>query len=231
MSMHSISRAAKRTAARLVPATRNACAKPRVVMMPAASPAASTLPGTLAAVEPQGQGAQAAQRQEGLQGAGGGAGQAAAVAEAPGQGLVAGDGDAGQQVGVAADELGGAVHDHVRAEGQGLLQQRRGEGVVDADDRPGAAAGGAQRGKVGHLEQRVGGGLQPEQVRAGDGGLDGRGVGQVNAVDGPAPLLPGVGEKLADPEVAVGRGDDAAPAGRRSSTAAMAAMPEEKATA
>jgi hypothetical protein len=49
----------------------------------------------LAAVEPQGKGAQAAQRQEGLQGAGGGAGQAAAVADAPGEDLVAGDGDAG----------------------------------------------------------------------------------------------------------------------------------------
>jgi len=57
------------------------------------------------------------------------------------------------------------------------LQQWRGEGVVDADDGAGAAAGGAQGGKVGHLEQRVGGGLQPEQVSAGDGGLDGRGVG------------------------------------------------------
>src|SRR5262249_26501036 len=56
----------------------------------------------LATVEPQGQGAQAAQGQEGFQGPGGGAGQAAAVAQAPGQGLLAGDGDAGQQVGVAA---------------------------------------------------------------------------------------------------------------------------------
>jgi hypothetical protein len=49
----------------------------------------------LAALEPQGQGAQAAQRQEGFQGSGGGAGQAAAVAQPPGQGLLAGDGDAG----------------------------------------------------------------------------------------------------------------------------------------
>jgi hypothetical protein len=57
------------------------------------------------------------------------------------------------------------------------------------------------------------GGLQPEQVRAGDGGLDGGGVGQVHPVHGPASVLPGVGEKLADPEVAVFRGDDAA-AGR-----------------
>ena len=74
---------------------------------------------------------------------------------------------------------------------------------------PGVAAGGAQGGKVGDVEQRVGGGLQPEQVRAGDGGLDAGGVGQVNAVDGPAPLLLAVGQELADPEVAVGRGNDA----------------------
>ena len=114
---------------------------------------------------------------------------------------------------MAADEFGGAVHDHVRAECQGLLQQGRGEGVVNTDDGPGAAAGGAQGGKIGHLEQRIGGGLQPEQGRAVDGGLDAAGVGQVNAVDGPAPLLLAVGEQLADPEVAVRRGDDAA-AGR-----------------
>ena len=114
---------------------------------------------------------------------------------------------------MAADEFGGAVHDHVRAEGQGLLQQWRGEGVVDADDGPGAAAGVAQGGKIGHLEQRIGGRLQPEQVRAVHGGLDAGGVGQVNAVDGPASLLLAVGEKLADPEVTVRRGDDAA-AGR-----------------
>src|SRR5580692_7107256 len=42
----------------------------------------------LAAVEPQGQGAQAAQRQECLYGSRGRAGYAAAVAQAPGQGLV-----------------------------------------------------------------------------------------------------------------------------------------------
>ena len=50
---------------------------------------------TLAAVEPQGKGAQAAQRQEGFQGSRGRAGQATAVAAAPGEGLVAGDGYAG----------------------------------------------------------------------------------------------------------------------------------------
>jgi hypothetical protein len=108
------------------------------------------------------------------------------------------------------------------------LQQWRREGVVHADDGPGAAAGGAQGGKVGYVKQRIRGGLQPEQVRAGDGGLDGGGVGQVNAVNGPAALLLAVGQELADPEIAVGRGNDA---GTRSSTAATAAMPEEKATA
>jgi hypothetical protein len=48
---------------------------------------------------------------------------------------------------------------------------------------------------------------------AGDGGPDAGGVGQVHAVDGPASVLPGVGQQLAEPEVAVFRGDDAA-AGR-----------------
>ena len=49
----------------------------------------------LAAIEAQGQSAQAAQRQEGFQGSGGCAGHAAAMADAPGEALVAGDGDAG----------------------------------------------------------------------------------------------------------------------------------------
>lgn len=106
----------------------------------------------LAAVQAQGQGTQAAQGQERFEGSGGGAGHAAAVAQASGQGWVAGDGDAGQQVGVAADEFGGAVHDQVGAEGQGLLQQWGSEGVVDADDGPGVAAGGAQGGQVGDVE-------------------------------------------------------------------------------
>ena len=132
---------------------------------------------------------------------------------------------------MAADEFGGAVHDHVRAECQGPLQQWRREGVVGADECPGVAAGGAQSGKVGYVKQRIGWGLQPEQVRAGDGGLDACGVGQVNAVNGPAPLLLAVGQELADPEVAVLRATMRATAGNRSSTAATAAMPEEKATA
>ena len=50
----------------------------------------------LAAVEPQGQGAQAAQRQEGFESSGGCAGQAAAMPQALGEGLLAGDGDAGR---------------------------------------------------------------------------------------------------------------------------------------
>ncbi len=85
---------------------------------------------------------------------------------------------------------------------------------VDAYDGPGEAAGGAQSWKVGDVEQRVGGGLQPEQARAGDGGPDTHGVGQVNAVNGPAPLLLAVGQQLADPEIAVPRSNDAA-AGRQ----------------
>ena len=35
-------------------------------------------------------------------------------------------------------------------------------GVVDADDCPGAPAGGAQSGQVGNVKERVRGGLQPE---------------------------------------------------------------------
>jgi len=56
---------------------------------------------------------------------------------------------------------------------------------------------------------RRGGRRRTERLRTGDGGLDARGVGQINAVHGPAPLLLAIGQELADPEVAVRRGDDA----------------------
>ena len=65
---------------------------------------------------------------------------------------------------MAADELRRRVDHEVGAERQRLLQQRRGERVVDDHARPGLARRGADGGDVGGLEQRVGGRLQPQQV-------------------------------------------------------------------
>jgi hypothetical protein len=57
---------------------------------------------------------------------------------------------------VAAEELGGAVNDNVRTEGQRLLQQWSGEGVVDRDKSAAVTGRGAQSGQVGDVELRVG---------------------------------------------------------------------------
>jgi hypothetical protein len=56
------------------------------------------------------------------------------------------------------------VHDDVGAQRQGLLQQGRGEGVVHDHQRVVASWRGADPGDVGHLQQRVGGRLDPQQV-------------------------------------------------------------------
>ena len=55
---------------------------------------------------------------------------------------------AAEHVGVAAEVLGGRVHDHVGAERERLLQVRRGEGVVDDDEHAGRVADLGERGDV-----------------------------------------------------------------------------------
>ena len=52
---------------------------------------------------------------------------------------------------------------HVRAEGQRRLEVRRGEGVVDHQQRPGVVRDRRERLDVADVEQRVGGGLHPDQ--------------------------------------------------------------------
>ena len=66
--------------------------------------------------------------------AGHGAGGVLQEADALGQLVVVGGREPADHVAVAAEVLGGGVHDDVGAEGERLLQRRRGEGVVDDDD-------------------------------------------------------------------------------------------------
>ena len=75
---------------------------------------------------------------------------------------------------MAAEELRRGVDDHVGAQRQRLLQQRRRERVVDDHARAGLARRGADRGHVGDVEQRVRRRLEPHQVgleQLGDPGL------------------------------------------------------------
>ncbi len=154
----------------------------------------------LAAVQPHGHRAQPTQRQIRLQPTRSGAGQHAPGPQPLGQRRVGGDRETEQQVGVPADELRGAVHDHARAQGERALQQGSGEGVVHHHER----VRRAQRRQVGHVHQRVGRRLEPEQVRAG-GGVEGRGgVGDVDQPDRPPAGPFTVGQQGADRAVGVG---------------------------
>jgi hypothetical protein len=65
---------------------------------------------------------------------------------------------------VAAEELRRRVDDDVGAERERLLQQRRGERVVHDHARARLAGGGADRGDVGDVQQRVRRRLEPQHV-------------------------------------------------------------------
>ena len=66
-------------------------------------------------------------------------------------------------VGVAGEQLGGAVHDHVGAGIKWALKQRCGEGVVNGDIDTKPVGAGDEGCQVGYREKWVGRGFQPEQ--------------------------------------------------------------------
>jgi len=75
----------------------------------------------------------------------------------------AGDDHAGDDVGVAVDELGHRVHDQVGAERERPLQDRRREGVVDHQQRAVVVRDTGDRGDIGQIDGRVGRGLDEHQ--------------------------------------------------------------------
>ena len=94
---------------------------------------------------------------------------------------IAGDERAAHYVGVAVDVLGGGVQHDGRAQREGPLQGRRGEGVVhDQRDlpRPDQIGGGTD---VDQPEERVGRRLEPDHARApGERPFEMRGIAQVD---------------------------------------------------
>ena len=98
-----------------------------------------------------------------------------------GPGVVVDGHEAADHVGVPAEVLGRRVDDGVGAVLQRLLEERRGEGVVD-DAAPTAVVGHAREGAdVGDRQQRVRRGLDPDQLgRVGPRRGDGVHVGQVD---------------------------------------------------
>ena len=73
--------------------------------------------------------------------------------------------EAADDVRVAAEVLRRRVEDDVGAERERLLEIRRGEGVVDDEDRAGRVGGVRDRADVDEVEQRVRRGLDPDEAR------------------------------------------------------------------
>ena len=142
----------------------------------------------LSLLQSQGQGAQAAQHEEGFQRAGDRAGHLPATAQLLAELRAPGNGEAEEQVGVATEELGRAVHRDVCAKGDRLLQQWCGEGVVDRDQSADVPRRRAQSRQIGDVQQRVGRRFQPDEIRAPGRGYGDGGVGNVDQLDVPASL-------------------------------------------
>ena len=154
----------------------------------------------LRALHAQVQGPQAAQRQPRLDGAGDRAEGAAHVDEPVRELHVAGHRDTEQQVGVAGQVLGRAVHHEVGTQLERALQDRRREGAVDGQHRAGRPRALGQGLDVDDPQHRVGRRLGPDQCRPGDGLCRGDRVAEVGLAYGdPAVLL----EAAQDPQAAV----------------------------
>ncbi len=150
------------------------------------SRAASTAAGRLGALQPDPQGAYPPEGEPGLPGAGDRAVQAPVSRECLVQVWIRRDGGTQDDVGVPGEVLGDGVDHHVGAEVERTLDERCGERVVHHRDRTVLSRRGEAGRQVRDLQQGVGGGLEPEQGRAvgpapGEGGADGRGVGDVDA--------------------------------------------------
>lgn len=77
--------------------------------------------------------------------------------------------DAGEEVGKAAEVLGGGVDDEVGAEDHRMLEGGAEEGIVDHDDGSGVDLGGGEGGApdVGHDHGGIGGGFDEDEFEAG----------------------------------------------------------------
>ena len=118
--------------------------------------------------------------------------------------------DAAQGIGVAAQELRGAVDHEISPQIERPLVDGRREGVVDDDDRPCGVARGRQSCDVEHLEGGVRGRLEIEEPSAlGDGALESRVVARIAQVDLDADPWQELQEDAVRAAVRVAHGHDA----------------------
>jgi N12 class adenine-specific DNA methylase len=197
----------------------------------------------LSTVETDGQGAQSAQCQPHLEGAGDRSAHRSFGVHPLAQFAVAGQRRAEDDIGVSGQVLRDRVDDDVGAEVERRLQQRSGERVVDGHKDPPLLGGGDQRRDVGDLEHRVRRRFDPQQPGGGPGfastggrsvrtgtrrrggrpllrcrvesGRDGCGVGDVDGDEFESLSLGDLRGRGQRPLVAVGGDDERAAGGHR----------------
>ena len=87
---------------------------------------------------------------------------------------------------MAADELGGGLDGEAGAEVEGALVEWGGEGIVNGEYGAGLPWRGADAVEVCDVEERVGGGFEPEEVGGACGFDPEGGVTEGDALDGPS---------------------------------------------
>ena len=135
------------------------------------------------ALHAEGERLDAAQGQPAVERPGDGAGGILVEADRLQQ-LARADDGAADDVGMAAEVLGRAVHDDVRAQAQRLLQVRRGERVVHGQQGAGFAAELRDGGDIQDLQERIGRRLDPHQLGPGCNDSDKTGGSGVFCIPG-----------------------------------------------
>ena len=134
-----------------------------------------------------GEGLQTTQSQVAVERGRHGAGKVLQGAHLGVDGVTVGHHGSHEHIRVTSDVLGHGVDHHVGTEAQRALEVRRHEGGVHNDDQATSLGEGGDLADVGGLQERVGGGLQPDHLGlGGDGSLNLGGVvkvheGEVNA--------------------------------------------------
>src|SRR5215469_3739318 len=124
--------------------------------------------------------------------------------------------DAAESVSVSTEEFRGAVHDQIRTEGQWVLVDGRGEGVIHDDERARAMRSAGQAGDVHYFDRGIGRSFQIEDfVATGEFGFDTGMVGGVRERDADLKTRQKFNKELVSAAVGVFDRDNAIPRGKQ----------------
>ena len=155
------------------------------------------------------EGLDAAAEEEGVEGGEDGAEGVLEELEALGQRRVGGGDESGEEIGVAAEEFGGAVDRHVDAEIEGALQQRGHEGVVEEGREAPFLGEGGDGAQIDDLEEGIGRRFEEDRLGLGaDGGGDGGEIGLIDEGGADAVLGKDLGKVAPRAAVEIVGGDE-----------------------